>query len=93
MSSFLRGGCHAAPDFFVEVISVANLRPLLYKLQAAHSAKGRRIFVNQFQNYSEKAGRMVTKYVLSEKKNGRLEKVFETWQLHEAIQYLADQLK
>jgi hypothetical protein len=77
----------------VEVNYVANLRPLLYKLQAAHSAKGRRIFVNQFQNYSEKAGRMVTKYVLSEKRNGRLEKLFETWQLHEAIQYLADQLK
>ena len=93
MSSFLRVGNHSDPAFFVEVIFVANLRPLLYKLQAAHSAKGRRIFVNQFQNYSEKAGRMVTKYVLSEKRNGRLEKLFETWQLHEAIQYLADQLK
>lgn len=93
MSSFLRVGNHSDPALFFGGDYLANLRPLLYKLQAAHSAKGRRIFVNQFQNYSEKAGRMVTKYVLSEKRNGRLEKLFETWQLREAIQYLADQLK
>lgn len=71
---------------------MANFRALLRKLQTAHTAKGRRILVNQFQNYSERAGRMVTKYVLSEKRNGKLVKIFETWQIHEAVQFLADEL-
>jgi CRISPR/Cas system-associated endonuclease/helicase Cas3 len=72
---------------------MASLRPLLYKLQAAHSAKGRRIYISQFQSYSEKAERMVTKIVLSEKRNGKMHKLFESWNIHEAIQYLADELK
>lgn len=72
---------------------MASLRPLLYKLQAAHSAKGRRIYISQFQSYSEKAERMVTKIVLSEKKNGKMQKIFESWNVHDAIQYLADELK
>lgn len=71
---------------------MANFRALLRKLQTAHTAKGRRILVNQFQNYSERAGRMVTKYVLSEKRDGKLVKIFETWQIHEAVQFLADEL-
>lgn len=71
---------------------MANLRPLLHKLQAAHSAKGRRIFISEFQSYSEKAERMVTKIVLSEKVNGKRCKVFETWKIHEAVRFLADEL-
>lgn len=71
---------------------MANLRPLLHKLQAAHSAKGRRILVNQFQAYSEKAERMVTKIVLSEKQKGKMQKIFETWNVHEAVRFLADEL-
>lgn len=35
---------------------------------------------------------MVTKIVLSEKKNGRQTKIFETWKIHEAVQFLADEL-
>lgn len=72
---------------------MASLRPLLYKLQAAHSAKGRRIYISQFQAYSEKAERMVTKIVLSERKNGKMHKIFESWNIHEAIQFLADELQ
>lgn len=72
---------------------MASLRPLLYKLQAAHSAKGRRIYISQFQSYSEKAERMVTKFVLSEKKNGKMQKIFESWNIHDAIQFLANELK
>lgn len=71
---------------------MANFRQLLYKLQAAHSAKGRFIAISKFQVYSQKAGRMVTKFVLSEKKNGRQTKIFETWKIHEAVQFLADEL-
>lgn len=72
---------------------MANMRSLLRKLQAAHAARGRRIFINQFQNYSEKAQRMVTKFVLSEKKDGKLVRIFETWQIHEAVKFLADELQ
>lgn len=71
---------------------MASLRQLLSKLQAAHAAKGRAIYINQFQNYSQKAGRMVTKTVLSEKKNDKYTVLFETWQLHKAVQFLADEL-
>lgn len=69
-----------------------NYAPLLRKLQAAHFANGRTILVNQFQNYSKKAGRTVTKIVLSEKKDGHLQKIFETWRTHEAVKFLADEL-
>lgn len=72
---------------------MANMRALLRKLQTAHAARGRKIFINQFQNYSEKARRMVTKYVLSEKKNGETVRIFETWKIHEAVKFLADELK
>ena len=72
---------------------MANMRTLLRKLQTAHALRGRRIFINQFQNYSEKAQRMVTKFVLSEKKDGKLVRIFETWQVHEAVKFLADELK
>lgn len=49
--------------------------------------------MNQFQNYSEKAQRMVTKFVLSEKQDGELVRIYETWQIHEAVKFLADELK
>lgn len=72
---------------------MANMRVLLRKLQTAHASRGRRIFINQFQNYSEKGARMVTKFVLSEKKDGKLVRIFETWQIHEAVKFLADELQ
>lgn len=36
---------------------------------------------------------MVTKFVLSEKKDGKLVRIFETWQIHEAVKFLADELQ
>lgn len=45
-----------------------NLRRTANKLQTALCAKGRYIRINQYQSYSEKAERMVTKFVLTEKK-------------------------
>lgn len=71
-----------------------NLRKLSNKLQTALCQKGRKIRINQFQSYSEKAGRMVTKFVLNEKKvmkNG-LEKtitILETYQLADVVKELA----
>ena len=54
-----------------------NLRQTMYKLQTALCQKGIYIKINQKQHFSEKAGRMVTKYVLQEKQtqNGKNKKV------------------
>lgn len=72
---------------------MANMRMLMYKLQTALMQRGRLVYIGQFQNYSEKAGRMVTKIVLSEKnEEGRMVRIFETWNTHEAVQFLAAQL-
>ena len=43
-----------------------NLRAVMRKLQTALSVKGRHIRINQFQKYSERADRMVTRYVVQE---------------------------
>lgn len=42
-----------------------NLRHTMYKLQTALLQKGVRVKINQYQVWSEKSKRMVTKYVLS----------------------------
>ena len=44
-----------------------NLRRTANKLQTALCMKGRYIRINQYQSYSPKAERMVTKFVLTEK--------------------------
>lgn len=71
-----------------------SLRQLSNKLQTALCQKGRHIKINQFQSYSEKAGRMVTKIVLQETKQndaGKVETVthLETYQLAEVVKKLA----
>lgn len=45
-----------------------NLKQLTYKLQAALNQRGEHYKVNQLQHYSERLGRMVTKYVLEKAK-------------------------
>lgn len=74
-----------------------NLRALARKLQQAIAIKrNRRISINQYQSYSAKAGRTVTKYVLSEytvtdKETGRgkYKTLLESWSLPEVVKYLA----
>lgn len=73
---------------------MASLRQLSRKLQTALCKKGRYIKLNQYQSYSEKQERMVTKYVLQEKRdlpNGQKENVtiLETYQLGDVVQKLA----
>ena len=46
-----------------------NLRRVANRLQLALLQKGRCIRINQVQRYSERAGRMVTKFVLQETRN------------------------
>lgn len=73
-----------------------NLRALARKLQQAIAIKrNRRIAINQYQSYSTKAGRTVTKYVLSEYQadaktgNGKYITLLESWSLPEVVKFLA----
>lgn len=45
-----------------------NLHATARKLQTALAIRGRHIKINQFQSYSERAERMVTKFVVCEKR-------------------------
>lgn len=74
-----------------------NIKRLAYKLQTALTQKGRFIKINQYQNYSPKAERMVTKYVLSEKYivKGKPKDVviMETYQMADVVKMLAEILQ
>lgn len=66
-----------------------NLRQVLFKLQlAVNQQKDRRVKINQIQTWSEKHGRMVTKYMIME--NGIV--LLETYRTEEAVKALADML-
>lgn len=71
-----------------------NIKRLAYKLQTALCQKGRYIKINQYQSYSTKAERMVTKYVLSEKKtvNGKHKDfiILETYRMPDIVKTLAE---
>lgn len=72
-----------------------NIKRLAYKLQTALCQKGRYIKINQYQSYSEKAERMVTKYVLTEKrnlKNGKCKDfvIIETYKMADIVKTLAE---
>lgn len=74
-----------------------NLTKTMYKLQTALCQRGVLIKINQVQSYSEKIGRMVTKFVLQEKQtmeNGKTKNVtiLETWQKPEVVKFLAEML-
>ena len=70
-----------------------NLRGLANKLQTALAAKGRKIKINQFQSWSDRQQRMVTKFVLCEKRmvNEKLKDVaiLETYQMADVVKSLA----
>jgi hypothetical protein len=75
-----------------------NIKRLAYKLQTALTQKGRFIKINQYQNYSPRAERMVTKYVVVEKKpnnKGKLKDfvILETYQMAEVVKKLAELLQ
>lgn len=73
---------------------MASLRQLAHKLQTALCKRGRYIKLNQYQAYSEKQGRMVTKYVLQETRTTQTGKrkaftILETYQLADVVKKLA----
>ena len=72
-----------------------NLKAIARKLQTALCQKGRFIKINQFQNYSPRAERMVTKFVVTEKKRdakGRNKDfvILETYQMADVVKKLAE---
>lgn len=71
-----------------------NIRRLAKKLQTALCLSGRQIKINQYQSYSAKAERMVTKFVLQEVQTtpkGKRKSVtlLETYQMAEVVKLLA----
>lgn len=71
-----------------------NTRRLAKKLQTALCLKGRHIKINQYQSYSAKSERMVTKFVLQEVQetpNGKRKSVtlLETYQMADVVMLLA----
>lgn len=70
-----------------------NLRGLAHKLQTALAAKGRKIKINQFQSWSDRQQRMVTKFVVCEKRmvNKKLKDVaiLETYHMADVVKGLA----
>ena len=71
-----------------------RLKSIVYKLQTALCQQGRYIKINQHQTYSERQGRMVTKYVLQETMelpNGKRKTVtiLETYQIADVVKKLA----
>lgn len=73
---------------------MARIKPLVNKILLALSLKGRKISLRQYQVYSEKAEKMVTKYTLFEpNENGKVYKIFEAWSAVEVVKFLANELK
>lgn len=73
-----------------------NLRVLACRLQTALAQKGRYIKINQFQSWSDLSQRMVTKFVVCEKRmvNDKYKDVaiLETYQMAEVVKGLASLL-
>lgn len=73
-----------------------NYRTVARKLQTALAISGRKISINQYQAYSARAGRTVTKYVLSEYVQhtqggkGKYQNLLESWSLPEVVKFLAN---
>lgn len=73
---------------------MAALRQAAKKLQMGLCQNGRYIKINQHQGYSEKAQKMLTKYLLQEtrEENGRRRTVthLETYQMVDVVKKLAE---
>lgn len=76
-----------------------NLKAMAKKLQTALVRKGVHVSINQFQYYSEKAERMVTKFVLTmpmyveEEEKYKNVTIRESYQMIDVVKTLAGLLK
>lgn len=72
---------------------MASLRALVGKLQTALAQKGRYIKINQFQSWSDRQQRMVTKFVVCEKRvvddKQKHVTIVETYQLADVVKEMA----
>ena len=70
-----------------------NIRTTVYKLQKALLMQGRKIKINQIQAYSQKVGKMITKYIVIESReleDGRTKKtLLETYSMVDIAKLLA----
>lgn len=71
-----------------------NIRTTVYKLQKALLMQGRKIKINQIQAYSQKVGKMITKYIVIESReleDGRTknETLLETYSMVDIAKQLA----
>ena len=75
---------------------MAKLKTIANKLQKALTMNGRYITINQNQFYSDKLGKMCTKYVLKEKMeiDDKVQNLtlLETFRLADVVNFLADLL-
>ena len=74
-----------------------NLHAIAKKLQMALSMKGKYISINQYQAWSDRAERMVTKYVLVERRMNSVGNmkdfvIMESYQMAEVVKRLAEML-
>lgn len=73
-----------------------NIHAIARKLQLALSMKGKYISINQYQAWSDRAERMVTKFVVCERRivKGKPKNVSicETYQMAEVVKALASLL-
>lgn len=94
MKDFLLSARRGGPILTREVVDVAALRQIAKKLQMGLCQNGRYIKINQHQGYSEKAQKMLTKYLLQEtrEENGRRRTTthLETFQMADVIKKLAE---
>lgn len=67
-----------------------NARRLMYKLQTALCAQGIRVRINLRQHWSEKAQRMITRYVVVN--DDSHDTIIETYQAVEVVKALAELL-
>ena len=74
-------------------VRAVQMNRIVRRLQQALCMQGKKVRINQYQHYSEKAERMVTKYVLSmERYSGgkrRTVIILETYRLAKVVETLA----
>lgn len=70
-----------------------NMRTLANKLQTALVMRGRKVKINQYQSWSDRQQRMVTKFVVYEKRlvddKHKNVTVLETYQMADVVKGLA----
>ena len=76
--------------------NMSKLKSTAHKIQTALSMKGRHITINQTQTYSDRLGKMCTKYILRERRDilGRKRNItlLETFRMAEVVTFLAEEL-